>query len=373
MCLQCPLCEEMWLPWLWVLPWTAIPPYLLVTSALAPGLLPRAVLLRFSSAPFSAWRRGSVSDPGSAGPVAQLSDTSWASEETAGWPDAGGRGGGSGGGGGAAEGGGGTMSLLGSSASSVSEITMEGCSGSGFSAFTSNLLAVAPEGEAAAPSGAVRGADCFPGFFLPLGVPDVPDLLEVSLEALGWDEVDEGDGEEDLEPGGFFAWEELAKTRKKKAFYSLAIIWFCTILSAWIDGHWYFQKLHLIILQSFIHTLETNVAVQISPEVGKTETMNIAREQWRGSTWEVGESLIQHSALAPYFPELYWKNLLLIPELFNALLKNIASRQRKWPDFSYLLWPLLFLSTKRTPWFSLCFSVKTLGLRHRPVTFHNVQ
>jgi len=60
---------------------------------------------------------------------------------------------------------------------------MEGCSGSGFSAFASTLLA--PEGEEAAPSGAVRGADCFPGFFLLLGVPDVPDLLEVSLEALG--------------------------------------------------------------------------------------------------------------------------------------------------------------------------------------------
>lgn len=82
-------------------------------------------------------------------------------------------------------GGGGTTSLLGWSASSVSEMTMEGCSGSGFSAFASNLLAAAPEGEEAAPSGAVRGPDCFPGFFLPLGVPDVPDLLEVSLEALG--------------------------------------------------------------------------------------------------------------------------------------------------------------------------------------------
>lgn len=55
----------------------------------------------------------------------------------------------------------------------------------GFSVFASELSAVAPEGEEAAPSGAVRGADCFPGFFLPLGVPDVPDLLEVSLEALG--------------------------------------------------------------------------------------------------------------------------------------------------------------------------------------------
>lgn len=95
-----------------------------------------------------------------------------------------GKGGGSGGGGGAAVGGGGTTSLLSWSASSVSEITMEGCSGSGFSAFASDLLAVAPEGEEAAPSGAVRGADCFPGFFFPLGVPDVPDLLEVSLEAL---------------------------------------------------------------------------------------------------------------------------------------------------------------------------------------------
>lgn len=233
--------------WLWVVPLTVIPPYLFVTSPLASGLLPRAVLLRFSSVPFSAWRRGLVSDPRSAGPVTQLSDTSWASEETAGWPGAG-KGGGSGGGGGAAEGGGGTTSLLGPSASSVSGITMEGCSGSGFSAFTSNLLAVAPEGEAAAPSGAVRGADCFPGFFLPLGVPDVPDLLEVSLEALGWDEVDEGDGEEDLEPGGFFAWEELAKIRKEKAFYSLATMWFCTILSAWIDVCWYFKKLRSIIL-----------------------------------------------------------------------------------------------------------------------------
>lgn len=112
---------------------------------------------------------------------------------------------------------------------------MEGCSGSGFSAFASNLLlAVAPEGEAAAPSGAVRGADCFPGFFLPLGVPDVPDLLEVSLEALGWDDVDEGDGDEDdLETGGFFAWEELAKIRKKKRHFTvLQIYYFCTVLSA---------------------------------------------------------------------------------------------------------------------------------------------
>lgn len=82
-------------------------------------------------------------------------------------------------------GGGGTTNLLSWSASSVSEITMEGCSGSGFSAFASNLLVAAPDGEEAAPSSAVRGAECFPGFFLPLGVPDVPDLLEVSLEALG--------------------------------------------------------------------------------------------------------------------------------------------------------------------------------------------
>lgn len=82
-------------------------------------------------------------------------------------------------------GGGGTTSLLSCSTSSVSEIRLEVCSGSDFSAFTSDLLAVAPEGEEAAPSGAVRGAVCFPGFFLPLGVPDAPDLLEVSLEALG--------------------------------------------------------------------------------------------------------------------------------------------------------------------------------------------
>lgn len=82
-------------------------------------------------------------------------------------------------------GGGGTTSLFDWSVSSISEITTEGCSGLSFSAFTSKLSAVAPEGEEAAPSGAVRGADCFPGFFLPLGVPDVPDLLEVSLEALG--------------------------------------------------------------------------------------------------------------------------------------------------------------------------------------------
>lgn len=82
-------------------------------------------------------------------------------------------------------GGGGTTSLLGSPTSSVSGITLEGCSGSDFSAFASNLMVLAPEGEEAAPSGAVREAVCFPGFFLPLGVPDVPDLLEVSLEALG--------------------------------------------------------------------------------------------------------------------------------------------------------------------------------------------
>lgn len=75
--------------------------------------------------------------------------------------------------------------MLDGSAFSVSKITMEGCSDLGFSVFASELSAVAPEGEEAAPSGAVRGADCFPGFFLPLGVPDVPDLLEVSLEALG--------------------------------------------------------------------------------------------------------------------------------------------------------------------------------------------
>ncbi len=48
-------------------------------------------------------------------------------------------------------GGGGTTSFVGWSTSSVSEITLEGCSGSDFSAFTSNLLAVAPEGEEAAP------------------------------------------------------------------------------------------------------------------------------------------------------------------------------------------------------------------------------
>lgn len=106
---------------------------------------------------------------------------------------------------------------------------MEVCSGLVFSAFASKLSA---EGEESAPSGAVRGADCFPGFFLPLGVPDVPDLLEVSLEALGWDDVDEEDGdEEDLETGSFFAWEEPAKTRKETAFYSLAIIWFLHCIS----------------------------------------------------------------------------------------------------------------------------------------------
>lgn len=82
-------------------------------------------------------------------------------------------------------GGGGTTSLLDWSAFSISKITVEVCSGLGFSAFASEASAVAPEGEESAPSGAVRGADCFPGFFLPLGVPDVPDLLEVSLEALG--------------------------------------------------------------------------------------------------------------------------------------------------------------------------------------------
>lgn len=82
-------------------------------------------------------------------------------------------------------GGGGTTSLLAWFASSVSEISMEGCSGSSFFAFTSKLLAMAPEGEEAAPSGTVRGAECFAIFFLPLGVPDVLDLLEVSLEALG--------------------------------------------------------------------------------------------------------------------------------------------------------------------------------------------
>lgn len=95
--------------------------------------------------------------------------------------------------------------------------------------------------------------------------------------------------------------------------------------------------------------------------------INIAQEQWKGSTWEVGETLMQHSVLAPYnSPEPYLKNLLLIPELFNALLKNIASRQRKLPDFSYLLWPLLFLSTRRIQWFFSCFSVNTLGLWHVP-------
>lgn len=168
------------------------------------------------------------------GLATEPSGASWASEETAGWPAAAGKGGG--GGGGAVVGGGGTTSLLRWSTSSVSEITMEGCSGSDFSAFTSNLLAVAPEGEEAAPSGAVRGADCFPAFFLPLGVPDVPDLLEVSLEALEWDDVDEGDGdEEDLETGAFLACEELelAKIRKEKAFYSLATMHFLHF-SAWI-------------------------------------------------------------------------------------------------------------------------------------------
>lgn len=145
------------------------------------------------------------------------------------WPAAEvkGGGGGGGGGGGAVMGGGGTTSFVSWSTSSVSEITLEGCSGSDFSAFTSNLLAVAPEGEEAAPSGAVRGAVCFPGFFLPLGVPDVPDLLEVSLEALGWDDADEVDGdEEDLETGVFLACEALAKIRKEKAFCSLVTVQF---------------------------------------------------------------------------------------------------------------------------------------------------
>lgn len=133
---------------------------------------------------------------------------------------------------------------------------MEGCSDLGFSVFASELSAVAPEGEEAAPSGAVRGADCFPGFFLPLGVPDVPDLLEVSLEALGWDDVDEGDGDEEgLETGSFFAWEEPAKTRKEKAFYCLVIIWLlhCIFCMDWLMLVFKkFLKMHLIFIQYFM-------------------------------------------------------------------------------------------------------------------------
>lgn len=164
-------------------PRTAILSHLSVCSPPAPGALPGAALLRLGSVPRSVESRAFVSEPG--GPATPLSDTSCPSEEPAGWLAAAGKGGGSGGGGGAAVGGGGTTSLLEWSALSMSKMTAEVCSGLGFSAFASTLSAVAPEGEEAAPSGAVRGADCFPGFFLPLGVPDVPDLLEVSLEALG--------------------------------------------------------------------------------------------------------------------------------------------------------------------------------------------
>lgn len=282
---------------------TAIPSYLFVSSPLASGPLSRAVLLMLSSVSGSVWRRGLVSDPGMAGPATQPSGTSWASEETVGWPAAAGKGGGSGGGGGAAVGGGGTMSLLVWSASSISETTMEGCSGSGFSAFASNLLAVAPEGEEAAPSGAVRGADCFPGFFLPLVVPDVPDLLEVSLEALGWDDVDEGDGdEEDLETGGFFAWEELAKIRKDKAFYNLATIWFlhrsfcmdwrALIFKKFKNYTWYFYNPLSICLRWVNLRCSSNFTF----EVGKTETVNTCPRIVEGinltNGWEFDSSIL---------------------------------------------------------------------------------
>lgn len=46
---------------------------------------------------------------------------------------------------------------------------------------------------------------CLPVFFLPFAVPSAPVLLAtVSFEALGRDEVDEVDGEVDLEPLDFF-------------------------------------------------------------------------------------------------------------------------------------------------------------------------
>ena len=65
-------------------PTTVIPSYLFVSSPLVSGPLSRAVLLRLSSVPCSVWKRGLVSDPVRAGPATQPSDTSWASEETAG-------------------------------------------------------------------------------------------------------------------------------------------------------------------------------------------------------------------------------------------------------------------------------------------------
>lgn len=127
-------CKEMRLPWPWCYhsPRTAKLSYLSMSSPLVSGALPRAALLRLWSVPCSVWRRGFVSDPGLRGPATQLSDTSWPSEEPAGWLAAAGKGGGSGGGGGAAVGGGGTTSLFDWSASSVSEITTEGCSGLSF-------------------------------------------------------------------------------------------------------------------------------------------------------------------------------------------------------------------------------------------------
>lgn len=50
-CLRCPLCEEMWLPrnGSYHSSTTAISSYLFVSSLLASGPLPRAVLLRLSS------------------------------------------------------------------------------------------------------------------------------------------------------------------------------------------------------------------------------------------------------------------------------------------------------------------------------------
>lgn len=144
--------------------------------------------------------------------------TSGVSGESVDWLAEGGEEGGGGGGG--AVGGGGTISLLCWSVSSASEIMKGGCSGWEFSTFVSKLSAAALEVEEMSPSAWVRGVDCFPGFLLPLEVPDVPVLLgAVSLEAFGWDVVDEGDCEEDdLETDDFFTWEELAKMKKDKHF-----------------------------------------------------------------------------------------------------------------------------------------------------------